>query len=303
MTRHWLVDSWAPAGYEGIPAPARRASPGPVQTSSTRAGCRRNGSRPAERVHLGSWCSPGSPCAAGGAGPRAQALQVALALTAGEGSCSHIGGGAASRGSAARRLARRRSPSPRSCFRRITGGSTAAVADRHEPAQTVENVVDQVHLTPADRRAVNATLVAFVRTGVTRDDPAAAWDLATPAMRSSGTRKQWNARRAAGAAVSRRRSPTSPSWNVLSAYPGDVTIDLLLQPRPTSKRGPIAFAVELKQAKKGGRWLVDSMIPEQALLAVEPGKRPRRRAPCRTASRRRGAGHHVVRRPGSPARR
>src|SRR5512132_3333462 len=62
-----------------------------------------------------------------------------------------------------------------------------------EAAQTVENIVKQVRLSAAERRAVNRTLVAFVRTGVTRADPAAAWELATPAMRSSGTRKEWNA--------------------------------------------------------------------------------------------------------------
>jgi hypothetical protein len=61
----------------------------------------------------------------------------------------------------------------------------------------------------------------------------------------------------------------------LSAYPGDVTIDLLLQPRRTSKRGPIAFAVELKKQARTGRWLVDSMIPEQAFSPVESGKQPK----------------------------
>ena len=72
-----------------------------------------------------------------------------------------------------------------------------------------------------------------------------------------------------------------PTWNVLTAYPGDVTIDLLLQPRRGAKRGPIAFAVELKKAKQR-RWLVDSMIPEQ-------GFAPRRRSRTRARRRRPGA--------------
>jgi methylmalonyl-CoA mutase C-terminal domain/subunit len=58
---------------------------------------------------------------------------------------------------------------------------------------------------------------------------------------------------------------------VLTSFPGDVTIDLLLQPRPPSKRGPIAFAVELKKEKKSGRWLVDSMLPERVLRAHGSG--------------------------------
>lgn len=144
------------------------------------------------------------------------------------------------------------------------------------PAQTVENVLEKVRLTRADRRAVNRTLVAFVRSGVTRDDPAAAWDLATPAMRSSTTHKEWNAGELPVLPYP-AIIPDNPSWYVLTSFPGDVTIDLLLQPRRTSKRGPIAFAVELKKEKKGGRWLVDSMIPEQAFAPAAPEKATKQR--------------------------
>jgi hypothetical protein len=135
-----------------------------------------------------------------------------------------------------------------------------------EAAQTVENIVKEVRLSAAERRAVNRTLVAFVRAGVTRSDPAAAWELATPAMRSSGTRKEWNAGQLPVLPYP-ATIPDNPTWNVLTSYPGDVTIDLLLQPRSGSNRGAIAFAVELKKAR--GRWLVDSMIPEQG-FAPEP---------------------------------
>jgi hypothetical protein len=137
-----------------------------------------------------------------------------------------------------------------------------------EAAQTVANVVKQVRLTAAERRAVNRTLVAFVRSGVTRKDSAAAWDLVTPAMRSGVSRKQWN-----GGELPVLPFPATiadnPTWNVLTSYPGDVTIDLLLQPRHGSNRGPIAFAVELKRAR--ARWLVDSMIPEQGFAPTPSG--------------------------------
>jgi hypothetical protein len=137
-----------------------------------------------------------------------------------------------------------------------------------EAAQTVANVVKQVHLTAAERRAVNRTLVAFVRSGVTRKDAAAAWDLATPAMRSGVSRKQWNGGELPVLPYP-ATIPDNPTWNVLTSYPGDVTVDLLLQPRRGSKRGPIAFAVELKRARE--RWLVDSMIPEQAFAPTPSG--------------------------------
>jgi hypothetical protein len=137
-----------------------------------------------------------------------------------------------------------------------------------EAAQTVENAVKQVRLTAAERRAVNRTLVAFVRSGVTRKDAAAAWDLVTPAMRSGVTRKQWNGGELPVFPYP-ATIPDNPTWNVLTSYPGDVTVDLLLQPRRGAKRGPIAFAVELKRAK--GRWLVDSMIPEQGFAPTPSG--------------------------------
>src|SRR5206468_4831596 len=64
--------------------------------------------------------------------------------------------------------------------------------------------------------------------------------------------------------------PHKLSWSVLSSYPEDLSIDLLLQPRARSKRGPIAFAVELKQTRKHGSWLIDSMIPEQGFEPTSP---------------------------------
>jgi hypothetical protein len=128
------------------------------------------------------------------------------------------------------------------------------------PPQTV--AVDRpVRVTAAERRAVNRTLVAFVRSAVTRDDPAAAWGLATPAMRSGVNRKQWNEGQLPVAPFP-ARIPNEPSWSVLSSFAGDLTVDVLLQPRRGSKVGAVAFMVELKRMKGTGRWLVDSMIPE-----------------------------------------
>jgi hypothetical protein len=155
-----------------------------------------------------------------------------------------------------------------------------------EPAQTVQNVVKQVRLTAAERRAVNRTLVAFIRSGVTRKDPAAVWDLVTPAMRSGVNRKQWNAGELPVLPYPATIAD-DPTWNVLTSYPGDVTIDVVLQPRRGANRGPIAFAVELKKAKQ--RWLVDSMIPEQGFAPSPSGKSACSAAavvsaPCRTRS-------------------
>ena len=128
-------------------------------------------------------------------------------------------------------------------------------------------VQPEVPVTARQRRAVNETLASFIRTGVARADPAASWKLVTRSMRSGISRSEWN----------RGELPVTPypaqlpkrlGWNVITSYKGDLTLDLVLQPRKGVKRGPIAFAVELKRARDG-RWLIDSMAPEQVFGPVE----------------------------------
>jgi hypothetical protein len=129
----------------------------------------------------------------------------------------------------------------------------------------------EVKVTPAERRAVNETLLAFIRTGVTRSDPAAAWQLTTPAMRSGISRRDWN-RGELPVQPFPARIPSVPGWTIITSYPGDLTIDLLLQPRPGATLGPIAFAVELK--RRNDRWLIDSMVPEQSFGGAGPVAKP-----------------------------
>ncbi|MEP6978585.1 MAG: hypothetical protein ABI948_11080 [Thermoleophilia bacterium] len=130
----------------------------------------------------------------------------------------------------------------------------------NEPSQVVVNE-KPVPVTPAMRRQVDATLVPFVATAVTRKDPVAAWDLATAAMKAGTTRADW----------ARGDLPVLPypaipaqarSWTVLSSVKNDLVADLVFQPPKGSKRGPVEFNVELKAIGSGAarRWLIDSFI-------------------------------------------
>ncbi len=132
---------------------------------------------------------------------------------------------------------------------------------RDEPAQVVVND-KPVPVTRAMRRQINDTLVRFVATAVTRDDPLAAWPLATASMKRGTTRADW----------ARGDLPVFPypaipaqarSWTVVSSVKDDLVADLVLQPPKGSKRGPVEFNVELKAvgAASTRRWLVDSFIP------------------------------------------
>jgi hypothetical protein len=142
---------------------------------------------------------------------------------------------------------------PRSSGRHysLTATGSAAPVTVAEPTQ--------VKLAPADRRAIDDTVDAFVHSGVDRSNPAAAWDLVTPAMRSATTRAEWD--KGSLPVVPFPAKPQRAGWTVLTSYPRDVTIDLLLHSTAKAHRGAIAFAVDLK--KEQGRWLVDSMVPEQ----------------------------------------
>jgi hypothetical protein len=139
---------------------------------------------------------------------------------------------------------------------------------RAGPVQDFSGVGRQVRVTRTQRRAVNETLLAFIRTAVTRDDPAAAWTLVTPAMRSGVSRAEWNDGQLPVTPYP-ARIPKRPEWSVLTSFEDDLTVDLLLQPKPGAKQGPIAFAVELKRSRDG-RWLIDSMAPEQVFAPAEP---------------------------------
>lgn len=115
----------------------------------------------------------------------------------------------------------------------------------------------QVPLRRADRREINRVLDAFVPAAVERKDPLAAYRLATPAMRKSATLAEWK----------RGEIPVYPypaserrSWTLNFSYPGQVNLDLFIQPRKNADVGPIAFTVELHRGK-GRHWLVESFFP------------------------------------------
>jgi hypothetical protein len=117
---------------------------------------------------------------------------------------------------------------------------------------------EEVPLAAADRKAINATLTAFVKTAVVRKHVAASYELATPALRSGHTRAEWATGKIPVFPYA-ARSESYGGWRLKYSYPGDVGFDLLLHPRAGSELGPVSFAVEMKRLH--GRWLVDSFAP------------------------------------------
>jgi hypothetical protein len=120
------------------------------------------------------------------------------------------------------------------------------------PVQIVKQQ-KQVPVSAQDRKEINALFDEFVPAAVARRDPGAAYDLVTQTLRAGAPRSQWQT----------GQIPISPydaggtefhGWTVVTSYPGDLTLDLTLQPR-NPKDGPASFSVYLKRVR--GRWLVD----------------------------------------------
>jgi hypothetical protein len=118
----------------------------------------------------------------------------------------------------------------------------------------------QVPVSTSTRAEVNALFDRFVPAAVGRHDPAAAYDLVTPALKTGSTREQW---RTGDIPVSPfdAGGTTFHGWSVVTSYPTQLTLDLTLQPR-NPKEGPASFTVYLERVK--GRWLVDEFYRRTA---------------------------------------
>jgi hypothetical protein len=136
------------------------------------------------------------------------------------------------------------------------------------PVATAPAMPRTVKLTPALRREVTAALDRFILTGVAGHDPAAAWALTTDALHVGSTRRDW----LKGETPFWRfpaRGTHFPGWVLKYSYPGDVGLDIFLQPKPGASTGPISFRAEFKRV--GGRWLVEAWQP--MAMFSRPGER------------------------------
>jgi hypothetical protein len=133
------------------------------------------------------------------------------------------------------------------------------------PVQVVTNE-EQVPVTPAMRRQVNALFDAFVPRAVARRDPAAAYDLVTAAFRGDGTKTSWR----------KGEVPVFPyqpkggvfhGWRVDTSFRDALSLELDLEPAKAGE-GPVSYDVELR--RRHGRWLIDSFVPRATYAPVEP---------------------------------
>jgi hypothetical protein len=133
------------------------------------------------------------------------------------------------------------------------------------PVQVVTNE-DEVPVTAATRRQVNALFDAFVPRAVARRDPAKAYDLVTASFRGDGTKASW---RKGDVPV----YPYQPKgrvfhgWRVDTSYRDVLSLELDLLPARAGE-GPVSYDVELR--RRQGRWLIDSFYPRATYAPVQP---------------------------------
>lgn len=131
---------------------------------------------------------------------------------------------------------------------------SSAPAKNAPPAQVVTR---RTRVTPKDRRAINATLDAFLGASLDRSSPATAWRLAGPEMKSGSTLREWKAG-TSPVPYFPARETTFGGWEAVDAGPNYVVFDhLLVHPRRGSSTSSSIFAGEV--VRRGKHWLVNRL--------------------------------------------
>jgi hypothetical protein len=136
-----------------------------------------------------------------------------------------------------------------------------APAGNEGPAQLAS--AQGTRVTAADRRAIDATLDRFLPAGMARRNPAAAWALAGPEMRSGSTLAEWE-NGTSPVPYFPVRETSFHDWQTIDAGPRYVIFNLLVHPKPHTKAFTSVFSGEV--VKVGGRWLVNRLYT----IAVMP---------------------------------
>src|SRR4051812_31144909 len=114
-------------------------------------------------------------------------------------------------------------------------------------------------LAPADRKAIRAVLTQYIPAVLQRKDVRLGYELSGPQVRGSTTLREW-LRGGVPVYPFPARGDRIDGWTLNYAEPGDVGLDLLIQPRKGAAPGPIAFKIQM--TKIGGRWKVNAFYPE-----------------------------------------
>ena len=116
--------------------------------------------------------------------------------------------------------------------------------------------------TEAERAAVHPVLAQFIKYAVAREDPAKAWDIAGPDLRSGLTRREWDT-----GAIPVVNYPAAHkglgSWSYVKySYTNTVGLEVFVFPKPGSGYSAMTADAEVRK-NSDGRWQVNYWMPER----------------------------------------
>jgi hypothetical protein len=123
-------------------------------------------------------------------------------------------------------------------------------------------------IAPPDRAAIRSVLNRYIPAMLQRKDVRLGWELSGPQIRGSSTLREWLK---GGVPVYPfpARGDAVKTWTTTYVTPGDVGLDLLIQPRKGAKAMAIAFRIEMTRIR--GAWKVNAFYPE-ATFDLKSGK-------------------------------
>jgi hypothetical protein len=119
-------------------------------------------------------------------------------------------------------------------------------------------------VTPARRRQIDLLVRRFTETAVTRRDPAAAWELASKAMRSGVSRAAWNRGELPGVLPFAASALKDVSWKLVYRAPDRVGIDVLVVAKPGSGQPTLVYQTDL--VLENDRFVIETWVPEATLI-------------------------------------
>jgi hypothetical protein len=109
-------------------------------------------------------------------------------------------------------------------------------------------------ISTAERHAIDLTLDRFLPAALTRRDPAAAWTLAGPELRSGSSLADWKAG-TTPVPYYPVREKTFHGWRAIDVQPRAVIFNLLVHAKPASHLGSYVFSGQV--VKQHGSWLLN----------------------------------------------
>jgi hypothetical protein len=120
-------------------------------------------------------------------------------------------------------------------------------------------------ITPADRRAINATLDEFIPDAVGQRSMATAWRLAGPGLKSASTLGQWR-HHSSPIPYFPVAGKTFHGWKTIDASRNSVDFDLLVEPRPHTRYGSWVFSGQM--IRRHSHWLVNGLYTTAEMQPV-----------------------------------